>query len=791
MQALLHPGTRVEVPFRNKTCTGIVARVHTQPPKGYSVKPILAIPDHLDIVNTQQLAFWEWMAAYYMCPVGDVMHAALPAPYKLSSETIIVPGEKTDIQSEALDDKEYIVAEALSVQKELSLHDVQKMLQQKSVQPVIRALIAKGIAAVREEIRDTFRPRKEKRIALAPPYRDEKALESLFAGLEKYPRQLDLLMLFYQLSPGLEPVEKKILLRKASSSPSVLQTLVRKGIFIEQEEVVSRVALATGGIVPEEAVLSPAQEQALAEICNAFAEKETVLLHGVTGSGKTELYMELIRGQLDAGKQVLYLLPEIALTAQIINRLKKRFGALAGVYHSKFSQNERVEIWNHVMNRSFRLLLGARSSVFLPFTELGLVIVDEEHDYSYKQQEPDPRYHARDAALYLARLHGAKALLGTATPSLETYHHAVTGKYGLVHLADRHANMDMPEIRVVDIREQMQKKTMHSHFSAPLLEEIRAAMERKEQVILFQNRRGYSPHILCEKCGWIPKCVHCDVHLVYHKYDDELRCHYCGYKEHTYTVCPACGSARIVVSGFGTEKLEDELQVFFPEKHIARLDLDAVKTKHGHEKVIHAFEEGGIDILVGTQMVTKGLDFDHVSLVGIMSADQLLNFSDFRAHERAYQMLTQVAGRSGRKNRRGLVLIQTYQPHHPVIRDVVEHDYKSMYAREVGERKKFSYPPFTRLIRITLKHKEAVKASATAELLAKKLRNALGDRVLGPAVPGIPRIKNKYLFELLIKAGIRSDGINACKQAIRTALRQLEGDPGHRRTGIVIDVDPC
>ncbi len=787
--AALQPGMRVEVPFRNKTYTGIIAKIHSEKPNGYTAKSILSLPDHLHIVNKIQLEFWNWMAKYYMCSNGDVMNAALPAPYKLSSETVIVLDENAVIDTQLLEDREFIVAEALSIQKELSLKDIQQILQLKTIQPVIKALIQKGVAYIKEEMKETYSAKTEKFVILHSDYNSEETLGKLFDKLEAFPKQLNVLMVYYQLAAQQQKIKKSVLIRKADASSAVLKTMIKNNIFIETDENVSRLQLY--GISDEDEIqLNEEQIAITKKIHNLFEEKQTVLLHGVTGSGKTEVYIEFIKKSVAEGKQVLYLLPEIALTAQIINRLKKRFGSIIGVYHSKFNQSERVEIWQRVLNNEYKIILGARSALFLPFNKLGLIIVDEEHDYSYKQHEPNPRYHARDAAIYLAHLHKGKTLLGTATPSVETYFQAVSGKFGLVTMFKRYGNMAMPEIRIVDIKEEEKNKTMQSHLSSQLIGQMQSTIKNREQIILFQNRRGYAPYLICEACGWTPRCVNCDVNLVYHKFSDELRCHYCNFKNNTYQACPACGSTRLIIKGFGTEKIEDELHYSFPESKIARLDLDSIKTKHGHEKVIRAFEDGEVDILVGTQMVTKGLDFDNVNLVGILSADQIINFSDFRASERAFQMMTQVSGRAGRKNKKGVVLIQALQTNHPVLKFVIHNDYNGFYNKEIAERREFGYPPFVRLIRLTLKHNKSEMVNRTAQFLATELRKHFGSNLLGPAIPGIPRIRNKYLSEILIKADNKKAETDRMKTFLKFEIEKLQMHPTHKRVEIIVDVDP-
>lgn len=787
--AILVPGMRVEVPFRNKVYTGVIAKVHPLKPDGYQPKPILSLPDHLQVIHKSQLDLWQWMADYYMCPIGDVMQAALPAAYKLSSETVIVYHPNHGVDVLTLDEKEFLVAEALSIHNELALKDIQLIVQQKTIQPIIKALIGLGIASVKEELKEVYIPKTEKYVVLDEAYASEEGIQQLFEQLQKHEKQVNVLMIYYQLSTKEYKVKRSVLLRRAGVTAAVLKTMVKNGIFHEVDEQVSRLGEYTGQLL-DDLVLNEAQQKALTEIQTHWKEKQVVLLHGVTGSGKTEIYIECIKEAVEQGKQVLYLLPEIALTAQIIARLKRRFGSAVGIYHSKFNQHERVEIWQQVLNGTCRIMLGARSAVFLPFNQLGLVIVDEEHDASYKQYEPNPRYHGRDTAIYLARIHGAKTILGTATPSIESYYHAKQQKYGLVELVGRYAEIEMPEVRIVDVKAEEAGKQMQSHFSSVLKSEIQLTLDQKEQVILFQNRRGYAPFLLCEACGWTPQCVNCDVNMVYHKYANELKCHYCNYTHQPYATCPACGSARIVIKGFGTERIEDDLHYIFPDARTARLDLDTVRTKHGHEKIVKAFEEGGIDILTGTQMVTKGLDFDHVRLVGILSADQLINFADFRAAERAFQMLTQVSGRAGRKHRRGLVVIQAIKTDHPVLQYVVKHDFKGFYDREIAERQQFGYPPFTRLIRLTLKHASKDLVHAGAHVCARGLREQLGERVLGPALPVVPRIRNRYLMEILIKYPSNSQAMELVKQTIKAQLAKMDADAVYKRVDIAIDVDP-
>lgn len=782
-------GMRAEVSFRNKIYTGVVFHVHELQPTTYHVKEIVGFPDDSPVITEQQLQLWEWMAGYYMCSMGEVYNAAVPALFKLGSSSIIVLNQDVELDSRILNDREFLIAEALTMQKELSMHDVQQILQIKNVQPVLRTLIQKGVINIKEEIRDAYKPKTVKVIELDERYEDEQALQELFASLDKVVKQQHLLMVYYQMVLKGQEVRKAALMKKAGVTPSVLQSMVKKQIFHEVDAEISRLKKA-GLNVEQPKQLTAPQMQALEAIQHSFKEKDVVLLHGVTGSGKTEIYMELIQSQIDQGQQVLYLLPEIALTAQIINRLRKRFGDAVGVYHSKFNHSERIEIWQHVQDGKYKILLGARSALYLPFLSPGLVIVDEEHDYSFKQQDPAPRYHARDTAIYLATIWRCKTLLGTATPSVESYHNAIQGKYGYVELKERYAGMLLPEIRMVDMKVAAKEKKLKAQFSTDLLNEIEGSITSKEQVILFQNRRGYSPFIVCEQCGWTPHCINCDVNLVYHKIAGELRCHYCGYKHEVWHDCPECGSTRLLVQGFGTEKIEEELQLLYPELRIARLDLDAVKTKSGHDKVLTDFEDGQVDVLVGTQMVTKGLDFDNVNLVGILSADQILNFADFRSAERGYQLMMQVSGRAGRKNRQGLVMIQAMNVKHPVLQWVIKHETHQFYEEELRQRQKFAYPPFVRLVRITIKHKD----KSTAEYAAKAYIQAIGIakhfKVLGPVQPPIGRLRNKYLYEIVVKMEVVSGAFSDTKNRLKKAREVVIGIAKFKSVDIVPDVDP-
>ncbi len=648
----VQPGVRVEVPFgQNKLYSGVVERVHAEKPE-YRVKFVIAVLDEIAVVTQRQLQLWDWLADYYCCTLGEVMIAALPGHLKLTSETKLVANPYFGDDFSELDNDEYLLAEALHLQNEISIDDARKILNKKTVLPVVHRLLLKGVLSLREDLQEKYKPKKVMAVRLAEPYRsDPDLLRPVFEELDKYEKQSETLLAFIQLSRDRLWVSKQEVIDKAGISESPLKTLVKRAVLEFYEREVSRVAGFEDDMT-EAGEMSEQQRRALSEINTHFRDKNTVLLHGVTGSGKTRIYLELIREVLLQGGQVLYLLPEIGLTTQFITRLQRVFGADVAVYHSKINYNERVEVWRSA-NAGKPVLLAARSGLFLPFQNLQLVIVDEEHDPSFKQYDPAPRYNARDTAIYLAGLYRAKVLLGTATPSIESYYNAESGKYGLVTMTDRFGGLELPDIRPIDLREQHKTKQMQSIFAPALLDALKAALANGEQAILFQNRRGYSPILECQVCGWTAQCRHCDVSLTYHKFSNRLRCHYCGYQQEPVTICPACGSGKVGLLGFGTEKIEDELQLFLPDARIGRMDLDTAGTKSSLTAILNDFEEKRLDILVGTQMVTKGLDFDNVGVVGVLGADQLVRFPDFRAGERAYQLLTQVAGRAGRKHKRG------------------------------------------------------------------------------------------------------------------------------------------
>jgi primosomal protein N' (replication factor Y) len=806
---LVQQGQRVVIQFgKSKFYVGVIAKIHDKVPKGYEAKYIQDILDSKPIVNETHLAFWDWISNYYMCTPGDIMNAALPSGLRFSSETRIIKNEEFSVEEVAEDyftEREWKLVSELEIKIELSMAEAADALGIKNIQPVIQSLITKGAARVMEEMKGEFKPKKESFVRFTSHITEEK-LQSIFNELEKKAViQLEIVMKYLQLSEWhtKKPiaVKKSALLNSSGSSLSSLNSLVKKDVLEIYEAEVSRLKLSEERILQTNE-LSVAQLEGLEKINKLFTEKNVVLLHGVTSSGKTELYMQLIDQTIQQNKKVLYMLPEIALTAQLVNRLKKRWGNKVGVYHSKFGDNERVEIWNGLINPSpnpldgakgidYSVIVGTRSALFLPFSNLGLIIIDEEHDSSFKQQDPAPRYNARDAAIYLASLSNAKVILGSATPSVETYHNAVSGKFGLVELLTRFGGMEMPEIVVCDLKEETRKKLMKSMFTPFLLGCVEEALNNNEQVILFQNRRGFANFIECQVCANVPQCIRCDVSLTYHKKADLLRCHYCGYSITLPKICPACGSPLISTKGFGTEKIEEELATFFPKARTARMDLDSTRAKNAHANIINLFEERKVDILVGTQMVTKGLDFDNVSIVGILNADAGLYFPDFRSTEKTFQMLAQVSGRAGRKIKRGKVIVQAYNADHPVIARVMANDYTGMYHDQMEERKNFSYPPFTRLIEITLSHKNQEDLDAMSPVLADALKKKFGaDRVLGPEYPVVNRIQNFYQKKILLK--IERDKYSLkMKDMVNDSINVfLKKGKDYVKTRIKIDVDP-
>lgn len=789
LEPYLKPGVRVEVQFgKSKLYSGLVERLHDSKPD-YPVKQVIAVLDEVTIVSEPQLRLWDWMADYYCCSLGEVMAAALPGHLKLTSETRLVFNPAFGEDFSGFSDEEYLIAEALLMQKEITVDDARKILNKKSVFPVIQQLLNIGVLHLREDLQEKFKPRKVTGIRLSAALKeDPDALRQCMTELSKKERQLEIVMAFLALEKQQPYVLKQTLLNKADVTESSLNTLLKKGVLEKYDLAVSRMGGYEDDLATLETLTSQ-QTRVLDELHQIFESKNVALLYGVTGSGKTRVYVERIREVMRQGGQVLYLLPEIALTTQIIQRLQKVFGNDIAVYHSKINTQERVEVWRAAAAGK-SVILAARSGLFLPFKDLKLVIVDEEHDPSYKQYDPAPRYHARDAAIFLASLYGAKTLLGTATPSLETWHNALTGKFGLVEMPERVGDVQLPEIQTVDLREQAKTKQMQSIFSKPLLEHISAAISAEQQVILFQNRRGYAPILECNVCDWHAECKYCDVSLTYHMQTRRLRCHLCGYAQEMVETCPACGSGKVTLRGYGTEKIEDELKIFLPDARIGRMDLDTAGTKNKLTELLNDFEEKRLDILVGTQMVTKGLDFDHVALVGVLSADALTSYPDFRAGERAFQLLTQVAGRAGRRNQRGKVLIQAWNPVHPVVQDVLKHDFKNFAQRELAERKEFRYPPFYRLIHLEIRHKDPKVVNAAAASMAKRLRAKLGDRVLGPVIPNVARVRGYFGQDILLKLEKSAPLLADAKGLIRHNMEILVGQQGWSQLQIDVDVDP-
>lgn len=788
-------GCRVIVPFgRKKYYTAIVRNIHYSAPTEYEVKEVSALLDAHPILLPAQFKFWEWLADYYLCTQGDVYKAALPSGLKLESETMVEynPDFEPDVQ---LSDKELKILDLLSAEPEQCVTKLEKESGVKNILSVIKSLLDKEAIFVKEELKRTYKPRTETRVRLTKAASNEHRLHFFFDELQRRaPKQLDLLMKYIELSGCLGKVQKEVakkeLLQRASATPAVFNGLVERGVFEVYQQEIGRLNTAFAGNTFSLNPLNGHQQRAHDEIVDSFRTKNVCLLHGVTSSGKTEIYIHLIEEVIRQGKQVLYLLPEIALTTQITERLKRVFGSRLGIYHSKFPDAERVEIWQKQLSDSgYDIILGVRSSVFLPFRNLGLIIVDEEHENTYKQQDPAPRYHARNAAIVLAALYGAKTLLGTATPSVETWYNATSGKYGLVELKERYKEIQMPEIIPVDIKELQRKKRMNGPFSPLLLQYVREALEQKEQVILFQNRRGFAPMIECHTCGWVPKCKNCDVSLTYHKGLNQLTCHYCGYTYQLPRICPACEGVDLRNRGFGTEKIEDDVKRLFPEAAVARMDLDTTRTRSAYERIIADFEQGKTDILIGTQMVSKGLDFDHVSVVGILNADTMLNYPDFRAYERAFQLMAQVAGRAGRKNRRGRVVLQTKSIEHSIIPQVIGNDYEGMVNGQLAERQIFHYPPYYRLVYVYLKNRNETLLDLMAQTMAGKLSAIFGNRVLGPDKPPVARVQTLFIRKIVVKIETKAPMARVRELLLQVQRDMVMEDP-FKSLIVYYDVDP-
>ena len=787
-------GCRVVVPFgMRRYYTAIVARVHHTRPEGYELKEVMEVLGERPLLLPVQLRFWEWLSDYYLCAMGDVYKAALPSGLKLESETVVVRDAGFE-GSGPLPKREQQVLDCLLLRPEQRVTDLAKACGMKDVLPVVRALLEKKAVAVKEELKGGYKPKVEMRVRLAEAYRGEEALHRAFDALARAHKQLAVLMKYVELSGVMgsgeaKEVSRKELEEKSGASSAIIKSLVDRGLFEAYPAEVGRLR-PLGQAVAKMNPLNRAQQEAFDGILECFRTKNVCLLHGVTASGKTEIYIHLIQKAIDEGKQVLYLLPEIALTTQIMDRLRRIFGDRLGVYHSKFPDAERVEIWRKQLEEDCcQVILGVRSSVFLPFRNLGMVIVDEEHEVTYKQQDPAPRYHARDAAIMLATYYGAKVLLGTATPSIETYHNAMEGKYGYVSLAERYRDVLLPQIVPVDVKDLRRRKQMKGAFSPLLIEKMQEALAGGEQVILFQNRRGFAPMVECRTCGWVPRCKNCDVSLTYHKGSGKLVCHYCGYAEDVPRKCPACEGSELLDRGFGTEKVEDEVRVLFPDAVVARMDLDTTRSRYSYERILSGFAEGKTHILIGTQMVSKGLDFDRVSVVGILDADTMLNYPDFRSYERAFQLMAQVAGRAGRKGRQGLVLLQTRSADHPAIGQVIRNDYRGMYEAQVAERMAFRYPPFFRLVYVYLKHRDDCLLGQMAEEMAGRLRTVFGARVLGPDKPPVARVQTFYIRKIMLKVE-RGASMRRVRECLREVRQAAQADGRFRSLNVYYDVDP-
>ena len=797
LQSAVGVGFRVLVPFgRKKFYTGIVTMLHNQRPGNYEVKDIVAVLDNDSILRHPQMKFWQWISDYYLCPVGEVYKAAVPAGMKVESETRVSANPDFIDTDGSMTERETVVYDMLLAKERLTPAEIAKATGYKSVETVVARLIDKEAVFVTEKIVDNYRPKTEVCVALRAEKGDNKTVEDFFSKVKQAKKQEAALLAYLDLSGWMKrnatpkEVTKDALIKRAEVSLPIINAMVAKGIFSLYKKEVNRFHLDNGFITALNPLSEP-QQKAYDEIIETFKEQNITLLHGVTSSGKTEIYTHLIDNALKRGLQALYLVPEIALTTQLTQRLHKNFGDRLLIYHSKFSDNERVDIWKKLLHSNEPcVVIGVRSSVFLPFGKLGIVIVDEEHETSYKQQDPAPRYNARDAALILASMHGAKTLLGSATPSIQTYYKAESGKYGLVNLSTRFEGVELPAVRVIDTKQSRKRKEMRGAFTKELVNECNDAIARGEQAIIFQNRRGFAPMIECRGCGWVPRCVNCDVSLTYHKAHNQLVCHYCGYTYRLPQVCPECKGTEFKMQGFGTEKVEEEIAGQFPAAKVERLDFDTARTRTAYERIISDFEKGKTQILIGTQMLSKGLDFGNVSVVGILSADSLMNFPDFRAHERAYQLMVQVSGRAGRRDKRGTVILQTTQPEHPLIRMVQHFAYKEMVSLQLSERSMFRYPPYYRLIVLILRSRNEEALQEMSALYAEKLRARLGERVLGPVTPPITRVQTLHIKKIVLKIEI-SAGIAPLREILEGIHAEMQGYALFKQLLVHYDVDPA
>ncbi len=790
-------GMRVLVPFgRKKIYTAIITSLHDMEPKGYDVKEILGTLDEKPILRHPQLEFWQWISDYYLCSMGEVYKAAVPSGLKVESETTIsVNPDFEESEPGQLTDRERVILDFTAQRGRVQIAEIANATGFKTVERNVSHLLDMDALHVSERVVDNYRPKTEPCVRLAIARDDEEKLHQYFDQLKRAPKQESLLLAYLDMSRWLQSgdtreVSKENLLKRAGVSSAVLHEAVKRGLFEIYKKEINRFA-ELGNVLDEAPTLSEEQQQAYKEIHQSMRQHAITLLHGVTSSGKTSVYIHLIADALKLGKQVLYLVPEIALTTQLTRRLRRVFGDKLLIYHSKFSDNERVDIWKRLLDTSEPcVIIGVRSSVFLPYSNLGLIIVDEEHDSSYKQQDPAPRYNGRNAALVLAQMHGAKTVLGSATPAIEVYHMALEGRYGLVKLMTRYGDIKMPEVKVIDTIDARKRREMSGLFSTELISDCRKALKDGEQVILFQNRRGYSPMVRCKECGSVPKCENCDVSLTYHKHNHTLVCHYCGYTIPLPDLCPACQLPGLEIIGYGTERIEDDIDAVFPGEKISRMDLDTTRSKNSYDRIIDEFSNHRTNILVGTQMVTKGLDFDAVSIVGILNADTMINFPDFRSHERAFDMLEQVSGRAGRAHKQGKVIIQTSNPDHDVIKYVQAHDYEGFYEHELADRQQFGYPPFTKVINIYLKHRDDATVGELAVRYSGLLRQVFGTRVLGPMAPFVARVQNMYIRQVTLK--METAASMAKVKAILRDLyeRMLAADARMKTVRLYYDVDP-
>jgi primosomal protein N' (replication factor Y) len=781
-------GKRAVVQFgKSRIYSSVIVKIHEIEPEIYKAKDVIEILDDKPIVTQQQIDLWYWIAEYYCSTIGEVMSAALPSTLKLESESKIFLNPDFNKSTELTDD-EFLVTEALQLQKELTVSIIQNILNKKSVFNLIKTLYLKGVILSKEDLVNTYKVHKETILYLNEMFKNPEALKELYAQLEKAPRQLDVFLAFNMLSRDAPGILRKDLLKNPACSISALDGLIKKEVFITAEINVDRIGFEK--LPRKDFELKDYQISALNEIKEKLSQKNTSLLFGVPNSGKTHIYIKLIDEYISKGQQVLYLVPEISLTTQLITKLRSYFGDHIGVYHSKYNSQEKHEIWHKTLNKEYHVIMGVRSAIFLPFRDLGLIIIDEEHEQTFKQQDPSPRLHARDTAIYLSQAFGAKVLLGTATPSFETYYNALSGKYGLIKVTQRYSEVHPPEIRIADMKSEYIQRRNKGILGSELYEEMVKALDSNKQIILFKNRRGFSTYVECQTCGWVSKCNNCDISLTYHKHSNNLKCHYCGSKYSLPVSCPHCAGTQIKTKGYGTEKVEDDVQLIFPEQSIIRMDHDTTRSKKSFDKMIHSFERGDANILVGTQMVTKGLDFEKVIIVGILNADQMLNYPDFRATERSFQLMSQVGGRAGRREERGTVIIQTSKPGDSVFSYLINNDFEGFYAKEMLERKEFNYPPYSKLITLTIKNRDMEKLVAQTNQLARKLSLHFGNRVLGPEFHFVSRINNEYIIKIILKFELNYSFIARSKKILMEEISKFIISPSNRNTRVIVDVDP-